>query len=152
MEFDAAKSLRRTVLLTTLAATLVAGILAWRGRQLADILDEEARLEAQLVRLKRENARARAERNALLSSPEAIERVAREEYGFAAPGEKVTEFAPAPAPLEGERRVRVAVPAWQKALMWPFLPLAVPAMVFLITTFVLSWLQVASKARSGQAS
>jgi cell division protein FtsB len=152
MEFDSAKSLRRTVLLTTLAATLVAGILAWRGRQLGDILDEQARLEAQLARLKRENAQARTERNALLSSPEAIERVAREEYGFAAPGEKVTEFASPPVLLRAEPPVNVAVPAWQKALMWPFLPLALPAMVFLTTAFVLSWLQVAARARFGRAA
>ena len=150
MELDSAKSLRRTVLLATLAATLVGGILAWRGQQLGDILDEQARLEAQLARLKRENAQARAERNALLSSPEAIERVAREEYGFAAPGEKVSEFASSPLALRAEPPVRLAVPGWQKALMWPLLPLALPAAVFLMTTFVLSWLRVAARARAGR--
>jgi len=152
MEFDSAKSLRRTVLLTTLAATLVGGILAWRGRQLADMLDEQGQLESQLARLNSQNAQARAERNALLSSPEAIEGVAREEYGFAAPGEKVTEFAALPVSLRAERPAKVIVAGWQKVLMWPFLPLALPATVFLVTTFVLSWLEVGSRAPAGRAA
>ncbi len=143
---------RRTILLTTLATTLVGGSLAWRGRQLADILDEQGRLATQLARLKRENAQARAERNALLSSPEAIEKVAREDYGFAAPGEQVTEFSSPPAQRTADRAAHMRVAAWQKVLMWPFLPLALPAAVFILTTAVLSWLEVSSRAKARSAA
>jgi cell division protein FtsB len=149
MEFDLRKPVRQTVLLATLAATIIGGILAWRGRQLADMLDEQVRLDSQMLRLEQENRQARAERDALLSSPEDIERVAREDYGFAGPGERVSDFAsppPAPRPLPA---VRVELPAWQRALMWPLLPLVLPVAVFGLTTFVLSRLESTSRARAG---
>jgi len=133
----------------TVAALFVGGLLGWRGRHLARMLSEQARLESQLAQLRQQNEQARNERRALLSSPEAIEMVAREDYGFAAPGEKVTEFPAPRGPVRAYPHQKVQVPLWQKVLMSPLLPLAVPAVVFVVTAFVLRRLDAASAAQAG---
>ncbi|KPK61728.1 MAG: hypothetical protein AMK73_07890 [Planctomycetes bacterium SM23_32] len=137
MRIFTARSFWLPVLLATLAAALFGAVLARRGRQLERALEEQARLEAGLQELEELNARSRAERDALLSSPEAIERVAREDYGFAAPGEQVSEFASgAGAAIRPRRRPPHDVSPWQKVLMWRQLPLAVPAAAFVLTALI----------------
>ena len=94
MRVFSAKSFWLPVLVATLVAAFFGAILNRRGRYLEQMLVTEARQQRELARLTEQNEKARAERDALLSSPEAIERVAREEYGLAAPGEEVTPFEP----------------------------------------------------------
>jgi cell division protein FtsB len=136
------------VLTTTLVAALLGAILARRGRQLERMQVELARLEARLARLKAQNERLKAERDALLSSPEAIERVAREQYGFAAPGEEVTEFAEPPLPARRGPAARVDPSPWERALTWRHLSVAVPAGVFVATAVAFAALNVLAGRRS----
>jgi len=144
------------VLLTTLVAALFGAVLARRGRQLEAMLIEEARMQARLEALKAKNEQARAERDALLSSPEAVEAIARQEYGFATPGEKVAPydghaggFAPMPAAV-------IRASAWQRVLMWRLLPLLVTGLAFAVTALVFALLRAVSRrsalAEDGRAS
>ncbi len=126
------------LLLATLIAAFFGALLARRGRELEGLLVEQARLRREIAGLERQNARLKAERDALLNSPEAIERVAREDYGFAAPGESADAFEsslpePAPAPL------RVTPPSlWALAISWRRVSLLLPAAAFVVTALILA--------------
>lgn len=154
MDADASKPFWRSVLLTTLAAGVVGLLLGWRGWQLRRMVNEQSAVLSQLAVLREQNERLRAQRDALLSSAEAIEMVARQDYGFAAPGEKVTEFSSRPGVPRrgGPPRVEVRVPPWQRVLMSPLLPLAVPAAAFVIAFVVLSRPGAAGMPSAGGAS
>jgi cell division protein FtsB len=92
---------RRRIVLTiwTTAVIVVAGLLlllvlptrAWLSQRSAI-----ASAERRLAVLQAENAKLSA-RVAALQTPEAVERVAREQYNLAEPGEKVLSVLPAPA-------------------------------------------------------
>jgi len=127
------------VLLATLVAAFFGAWLARRGAELRALRARVAMQEVELARLRRQNAALEARRNALMNSPEAVEHVAREDYGMAAPGERVermpTRTAPAPAPRPA------AAPGasfWERLLTWPRLAVLVPAVVFLITALGLA--------------
>ncbi len=140
------------VFLVTLVVAAFGAVLGRHGRQLRAMLVRQEALKQELVGLRRENAKLRAERDALLSSPEAAERVAREDYGFSSPGEKVSDFQP--APQTGTRpsaELQLHASAWQKALMWPGLPRVLPAAAFLVTAVVFGLLNAASAARARRA-
>jgi cell division protein FtsB len=141
-----ARSFWLPVLLSTLVAAFFGALLARRGRELERALAEEARLEAELRGLEEQTARARTQRDALLSSPEAIERVAREEYGFAAPGEQVTVFPTGGARPPARRPAVAGRSAWDRLLMWRQLPLVVPLAVFLLAALVVA----AANASAGE--
>ncbi|MGD2175291.1 MAG: septum formation initiator family protein [Candidatus Brocadiaceae bacterium] len=131
-----ARSFWLPVLLTTLVAAFFGAVLARRGRDLRDLLEEKNGLRAQLEDLKRENAELRSQRDDLLSSPRAIERVAREEYGFAAPGEKVDRFE-APDPEERLSELPPEGPGlWSRLFSWKNFPMLLPAAVLVLTAIV----------------
>jgi len=105
------------VLLVTLVVAAFGAVLGRHGRQLRAMLAQQGVLTEELSRLRSENARLRAERDALLSSVGAAERVAREDFGFAGPGEKV----PRPA-CRGFRRDRRRLWASERSVgdaFWP---------------------------------
>jgi cell division protein FtsB len=147
MDVFSSRSFWLPVLLTTLMAALMGAILARRGRQLAQMQIQEARLEARVARLERQNERLRAERDALLSSPEAIERVAREDYGFAAPGEEVSEFEPAAARRRAGPTPRVGGSPWERALTWRHLSVVVPAAAFVVMALLFGALNLLAARR-----
>ncbi len=151
MEIFSARSFWLPVMTVTLVAALFGSILARSGRELRRMLAEQATLERELAALVAENETLRAERDALLSSPEAAERLAREDYGFTAPGEQVTEFEADVARAAKPAPEVLRVSRWQKTLMWPGLPRALPASAFVITAVVFALLNVASGVREHRA-
>ncbi|MCD6416182.1 MAG: septum formation initiator family protein [Planctomycetes bacterium] len=138
MGIFSARSFWLPLLTATLVASLFGAVLARRGRQLERLLRSETSLENQLAALNLENARLKAERDALLSSPQAIERVAREEYGFTAPGEKVEPFStPAQRPA-GEASEPARRELWLRLLSWQALPIVTPAATFALMAALLA--------------
>ena len=142
MRVFSARSFWLPVLLTTLVAAFFGAVLGRGGRALDRMLARQA------VRLEEQNRLARAERDALMSSPEAIEQVARVEYGFAAPGEQVTEFESAGARPRPRRRPAPVAPLWQKVLTWQHLPLALPAAAFVLAGVGVALANAAGRERA----
>jgi cell division protein FtsB len=153
MRVFSAKSFWLPVLAATLVAAFFGAILSRHGRYLEQMLVTEARQQRELARLTEQNEKARAERDALLSSPEAIERVAREEYGLAAPGEEVTPFEPLAAARPREAGAAMVPPAsrWQKVLMWRHLSVALPGVVFLASAAIFAMWNGLAAARAEAA-
>jgi cell division protein FtsB len=152
MRTFSARSFWLPVMLTTLLAAFFGSVLARRGRHLERMLARQARLQGQIAQRTEENRQVRAERDALLSSPEAVERVAREEYGFAGPGEKVTEYQPRGARAKAARPATVRLSRWQRLLMWRHLTVALPAAVFLATAVVFGMWNASRASKDGPAT
>ena len=122
------------VMVTTLVAAFFGAMLARRGRDLDRLHQQQEALQENLVAAKAENARLLSERDALLSSPEAIERVAREEYGLVAPGETVSSVnVTAPG---ASVRVKPARRKIVGEVTWRDVPLVLTAVVFVLTAVV----------------
>ncbi len=136
------------LMLATLVAAFFGALLGRQGRQLEVLLRQRDRLAAENDELERDNGRLKAERNALLTYPSAIERVAREEYGFAAPGERVEEFDSSAVPAPRSTGSEPATPTWLQALCWRHFPVALPAAVFALTALILVLWNVASPTRT----
>jgi len=130
------------VLLTTLVAAFFGALLARRGRDWNELLAQKAALKAELADLLEENARLRSQRDQLLSSPEAIERVAREEYGFAAPGERIEPVHARPVARAAAPRPRA--PGRFAWLTWERVPILLTLSVFAVTAFVFAVLNAMS--------
>jgi cell division protein FtsB len=124
------------VLLTTLMAAFFGAVLGRQARVIEGTLAWQLRLERELSIARAATQRVIAERNALLSSPEAIERVAREELGFVVPGEKVTAYSPTTRPPAPRFVSSIRLTRLEKLLLSPQLPLALPAAVFLASAVV----------------
>lgn len=140
------------VLLITFVSAFFGAVLARGGRVLEGMLTRQERLEARLARLEEDVRLAQAERDALMSSPEAIERVARVDYGFAAPGEQVTEFKEALPRPRSVRPPASPIPAWQKVVTWKQLPLALPAAAFVLAGVTIALANFAAVARRRRMS
>jgi len=145
-----ARSFWLPVLLTTLMAAFFGALLARGGRVLDGMLARQAFMEHRLQRLEEDVRLARAERDALMSSPEAIEQVARVDYGFIAPGEQVKEFEGVGYRPRRTRRPEPPEPAWQKVLTWRHLPLALPAAAFVLAGVTIALANVAASGRREQ--
>ncbi len=130
------------VMLMTLIAAFFGALLAHRGRELDKLQAEKATLQARLGDLEEQNARLRTQREQLLSSPEAIERVAREDYGFTAPGEKVQAVSPRPAarPVTAVASARPKFPA----VLFERVSIALPLSAFVVTAFVFALVNILS--------
>jgi len=126
------------LLIATLVAAFFGALLARRGRVLDELAREQAGLRVRVDELERENARLRAQRDALLSSPEAIERAAREEYGFTAPGETVTGFDPPPRRRHGPNGREDGLAVWARVFAWRGFPFALTAAAFVVSAIVLT--------------
>lgn len=133
MRVFSARSFWLPVLVATLVAAIFGAVLGRRGRVLRHMLLDERIQQIRLAGLRKENEQAKAERDALLSSPEAIERVAREDYGQSAPGETVEEYRPRPSRPTSPPASLDGLTPWQKVLVWPHLAVAIPAGVFVLT-------------------
>jgi hypothetical protein len=116
---------------------------------LRDALVREDALTTELAGLREQNREARAERDALLSSPEAIERVAREDYGLSAPGETVEPFDPPPERTGPAPVALAGISPWQRVLIWPHLQVALPVAVFLLTAVIVAVLNATRARRDG---
>ena len=103
--------------------------LSRRRADLYQVRLQQAELEVRLQALQEENEKLRAERDALLTSAAQIEKVAREEYGYRAPGENVSEIE---APMEpvAPSEPLPAPDAWERLLKNGEYPWAVPLLVF----------------------
>jgi len=133
--------------------TAVAGAfgfwLAGVRAELSRLRAEEATLRGELLALRRRHAELREERRRLLTDPAAIERIARERYGFAAPGERrlaVELGAPRAAPSGA---VRMPESPWDRLLGWGAYPWAVPAGVLVLSAVVFGAIEVLSPRRPG---
>jgi cell division protein FtsB len=138
------------VFVATLVAALFGAILARRGRHVQRMVEGRAILEARLARLEAENDRLRAERDELLSSPGAIERVAREEYGFAAPGEQIIRIEGEPRRPPAGRGRRTPLSLGERVLMSGDLSVLLPAAVFVATSVVFAVMNLVSVARESR--
>ena len=130
------------VLLMTLIGAFFGAVLSHRGNEWDKLVAEKAHLQAQLGDMEEQNAHLKAQRDQLLSSPEAIERVAREDYGFSAPGEKVDTVHPRPVarPLPVPAQSHGRFPA----LVWGRMFIVLPLAVFVVTSFVFALLNILS--------
>jgi cell division protein FtsB len=138
------------VMLATLVAAFFGAVLGRRGALLERMRADQALLERRLARVSAECERLRAERDELLGSAEAVERVAREEFGFTAPGETVVDWHGGPAAWGGRGAATGEPTAWLKAFTWPHLPLALPAGVFALSCVAVLILNCATRARDRQ--
>ena len=145
MHAFSARPFRLPLLLTTLVAAVFGAVLARRGAHLRESRLRQRLLERKLARMERENAQLRAQRDALLSSPEAIERTAREDYGFAAPGEVVRDFDSSRIPTAHMPADSAADTLWDRALTSPNLAVALTAGVFVVTALLLGLINVVGR-------
>jgi cell division protein FtsB len=150
MKAFSARSFWLPVLLATLIGAFFGAALGQRGRHLAMMMAERSVLSAELARLQAENERLRAQRDELLSSPAAIERVAREEYGFLAPGESASEVASEPARLPDAAAQEEPLSFGEKVMMGSDLHLLVPVLTFLISSAAFAAFNLISAARESR--
>jgi hypothetical protein len=121
------------VLLTTLVAAFFGAVLGRQARVIENTLAWQVGLDRELATARTATRRIIAERNALLSSPEAIERVAREDLGFAAPGEKITPYKSAVSVQPAPSGPSVRLTRLERVLLSPRLPLVLPGSVFVVS-------------------
>jgi len=141
--------------IVTLAAFGFGFLLADARAELFELRLREARLEAELASIRHEHAVLRQQRRRLLSDPAAIERVARERYGFAAPGEVSMPFERRQEPVAAAAPVPVPQDRWDRLLGRGGYPWAVPACAFVVSVVVLGALEALSlldRSRAGTAS
>jgi len=124
------KSFYVALVAATAASAVLSAVIAERRAALHDLKKRETELLGRLQAVQEQNRRTRAERQALLTSPRYIERVAREDYGYVAPGEVAEEYQPprpgsetAPAPLPPATR-------WDWILGRGEYPWRIPVLVF----------------------
>ncbi len=147
MDVFSVRSLWLPVLAVTLVAAFFGAVLARRGAELEDLTEQKQWLRSRVQALERQNARLRAERDALLSSPRAIERVAREEYGFTAAGEKVEEFGPGQQAQKAPSGPPSSGSIWSRLLSWRNWPVLLPVAVFAGMALLLAVWNAASGGR-----
>jgi cell division protein FtsB len=147
VRLSARQSFWLPVAIVTLAAVVFGCMLAGRRAEFVTLREQEVALVARLQALRRQNAVLRDERDRLLTDVRAIERVAREQYGFVGPGEISTPFVPprevslAPAPL------RYSGDAWDRVLGVWSLCWKVPLAVFMVSAAVFAALERVSVGR-----
>ena len=127
--------------LATLAAVALSLVLMDRRARLVELRGTEAELLAQAQTLHRGNAELRAECRRLLTVA-AIERVARDSYGFAAPRESVSVFEWAERPCGRQTGPRPVQGRWDYWLGVGAFPWRVPAMVFGVCALALMVLRL----------
>ena len=138
--------------IVTLAAVVFGCMLAQRRAELVALREQVVQDVVRLQALRRKNAALRDERDRLLTDVPAIERVAREQYGFVGPGEMSTTFVPpreissAPAPMKpsGDALDRVLGVG---SLRWK-----VPLAVFMVSAVVFAALEWVSAGRGSPSS
>ena len=96
------------------------------------------RAERKLEKLRMKRGNLLDERTSLLTEPAAIERVAREQYGFVAPGEYPMELRSSSSE-KGEPEISVHVPSdgWDWILGRGNYPWRLPVLVFFLGAIVL---------------
>ena len=149
MSLVARKSFWMPLAIVTLVSVALSGMLAQRRAGLAALLQREAGLKTRLRALKLQNSALRDERDRLLTDVEAIERVAREQYGFAAPGEMFTPFVPRPKVAPTPASVAISCDAWDPVLGKGGFPWMVPLAVFMVSAVVFAALRCTSAGRAG---
>jgi len=131
----------------TLSAAVLGLVISQRRGQLCELKLREALLQARLASLRDRNADLRRERDQLLSDAAAIERVAREQYGFAGPGEVDIPFSPSPRGVAAVSPAVRSLDRWDRVLGRGEFPWRLPLIVCLASAVVLGTLDVISASR-----
>jgi len=131
----------------TVVSAVLCVPLSRRRADLYQVRQRQAELEDRVRVLKEENEKLRAERDALLTSAAQIEKVAREEYGYRAPGENVSEFNGSKMPV---LRPETPPPTdrWDWLLKSGEYPWGVPLLVFGISAVFFAAVNAASRSRA----
>jgi len=150
VRFPSPRSFWVPLVAATLAAVVFSVVLARGQAELSELKAREAALRPELRALQLRHAALWDERRWLLSEPAAIERVAREEYGFAAPGEISLSFEREPAPPVIVGSIPCPEAWWERLLGRGGYLLVMPAGVFLLSVVVLGILEGFSALRRGR--
>lgn len=145
MKFNGRGSFWAPLAAVTAAAVAFSLVLAQQRAALAALREREAELVVRLEALKQENVALRDQRDRLLTDAAAIEKVAREQYGFAGPGETATVFAetpPAAAPAPAARD------AWDVVLGRGEFPWLLPLGVIMLSAIVFAALNYLSSGHT----
>jgi cell division protein FtsB len=132
------------VVIVTLAAVVMAIPLQVRRAKLAALRERQ---ESQLNRLRRLKERKESlmdRRRRLLSEPAAIERVAREDYGFAAPGEFAVPADTSRPQPEPPPKITLPTGRWDRVLGNGNYPWIIPAAAFLFTALLMGVIELTS--------
>ena len=129
------------LIVVTAVACVLSNMIAQRRADLYELKLRHARLEAELAEALEVNEQLRAERRALLRSPEYVERVAREDYGYTAPGEVLANVD---VPKAEENTVVIDLPDkfWDRLMGWGGFPWRIPVAVFLISFIIFMVLEL----------
>ncbi len=141
------KSFWLPLCVVTLASVAFSFTLMKRRAELFALRGAEAGLLTRLEEVSRQRAGLRDERDALLTDAGAIERVAREQYGFVAPGELVTPFEPSSSGASARPVVAVPSDGWERVLGRGGFPWMIPLGVCWVSLAVLTALECISGAR-----
>ena len=136
MRFLSARDFWQPLLLVTLVAAVWGAMLGRGAREHVALLRAEAGLRADLMSLRAQNARLRAERRELSSDLVAIERAAREDMVLTVPGEELAGERPATCAADAQPCLPRL--SWgESMLLRRDLATAVPAVVFAVSALLL---------------
>lgn len=147
MRFITRTSFWVPLVVVTVAAVGFSFMLAGHRAESTALRQKEVALRTRLRGLEQQNAALREERNLLLTDVAAIERVAREEYGFAAPGEMFAPFDVQRGPAATAALAAAPQDACERVLGTGRFPWAVPLVVFFVSAAVLAALECAPGLR-----
>ena len=150
MGFWARRSFWFPLIVVTLSAAALSFVIARRRGELAALKQKQASLEVQLASLRQQNASLRRERTQLLCDAAAVERVARDHYGFLAPGEIAVSFAPPRQPAAPAAPALRSVDRWDHVLGCGEFPWKLPLAVCALSAVVLGALDVISASRKAE--
>ncbi len=150
MGFWVRRSFCVPLIVVTLAAFGFALVLGRSRAELFELRKRDAALVGTLRALSGERELLREERRRLLSEPAAVERVARDQYGFAAPGELSVPFEAEQGPRTRPVAMTNAESAWDRLLGRGAYPWLMTAGVFVVSAIVLAALELAPSRQRRQ--
>lgn len=149
MDFLRKKSFWVPLLVVTFIAAAFGVMLSKRRAELYRLRAREAQLRSELAAVRRQNARLKQEREALIGSPSYIERVAREDYRFRAPGELLLEWDDLEAQIPKSVRPVLREGLRDRLLGRGHFPWPIPLSVFVVSA--LAFALTEARARKGRA-
>jgi hypothetical protein len=136
----------QTLLCVVAIGAVLAGIgIAQRRYQLANLYVRQGEMQLRLRELERRRFALRDERDRLLNDPRAIERVARDNYGFAAPGEQ-SNIVWLPPRYRPAQRPPLPDTFWDQVFGWGGFPLLIPVVVVGVSLIALAVLSSTDRA------
>ena len=147
MGFLGRRSFWLPLIVVTLCAVGFAFVIGGRRGEMAAIKRKEASLEAELASAQERNAALERERQQLLWDPVAIERVARDQYGFLREGEVSVDADVPPRPVLAASQPVKGLDQWDRLLGEGQFPWRLPVIVFAISAVVLGTLDAIGAGR-----